>query len=202
MKSNEAMGGAALLIAAAGTVAGMAHHPAGTGAGFIGPAVHGALLLFLVLTAYGFASFAAARGAGRPPILAGLVCYAVAMSGHIAAATINGFIVPALAARNPKGIAPDILGLTWHANQALATLGVVAASGAILLWSFDFLSRPGRETRILGGSGLIAGLGVPVLLATDAIDMNLTGAFIAYALHAGWGAAVGFHLIRGRARAS
>ena len=102
----------------------MAHHPTGLHGGGLGQVVHGAMIVFLALAAFGFASFAAARGAARPAILAGLIAYALALFGHAGAATINGFVVPALAARGAGAGDHAILVLAWEANQALAKLGV------------------------------------------------------------------------------
>lgn len=197
MRSDK-VGGAALIAAAAGTVLAMSQHPAGPNSGALGPAVHAAMIVFLGLTAFGFAAFAAARGASRPAILAGAVCYAIALFGHAGAATVNGFVVPALAARG-EIVGHDIFLLAWEANQALAKLGVIAAGLAVLVWSTDFIGRPSVEARVIGGAGLIAGAAPPLLLLAGVIDMNVAGAILAYAVQAAWGAAVGFHLMRGKA---
>lgn len=199
MQDTQRFGGAALIAAAAGTVLAMAHHPVGAHSGALGPAVHAAMIAFVALTAFGFASFAAARGAARPAILAGLVLYASALFGHVGAATINGFVVPALAGRGPGAVDHDIFLLAWEANQALAKLGVIAASVAFLLWSMDFLRREGAEAKAIGALGLAAGLVPPVLLLGGIIAMNVTGALTVYAIQAAWGALVGVHLFRGAA---
>lgn len=196
MGANERIGGGALLVAAGGTVLAMGHHPSGGDAGLMGQIMHGIMILFLGVTTFGFATFAAARGAARPAILSGIVFYALALIGHTGAATISGFVVPALASRGD--IPHDLFDLAWEANQALASLGVVAAGAAIILWSMDFLTRRSAEARTIGVAGLVAG-GVPaILLLTGVIEMNLSGAFLAYALHGIWGAALGFHLFRGK----
>jgi hypothetical protein len=162
--------------------------------------VHGLLLTFLALTTFGFATLAAARGPG-PAILAGIVCYAFALFGHVGAAMIDGFVVPALAARGAS-VGRDMFLLTWEMNQAFAGLGVIAAGFAILLWSLDFLGRRSGETRAIGALGLAAGGGPAALLLLGAIEMNVTGAMLAYSAHAAWGAAVGVHLLRGKARST
>ena len=105
--------------------------------------------------------------------------------------------MPSLAERG--SIPHEIIDLAWEANQALAGLGVIAAGAAILLWSLDFLGRGGAEARVIGTAGLIAGTLPAVLLIVDVIEMNFAGAFLAYALQAAWGAAVGFHLVRRKA---
>lgn len=196
MNVNRRIGGLALIVAAAGTIVGMAHHPTSVEAGLLGPTVHGALIFFLALTAFGFASFAVDRGGSRSAILGGIVCYAIGLFGHLGAATINGFIVPALAADGAYRTGGELAAFAWSANQALATLGVVAAGAAITLWSLDLLWRPGVETRVIGLTGIVAGIAAPALLAADLLAMNVAGASLLYALQAGWGALVGVHLIR------
>ena len=197
MQVNERAGGVALVVAGAGIVLGMAHHPTHLGPGLMNQLIHGVLLGFLGLTTFGFATLAAARGP-RPTILAGAVCYAFALFGHVGAATIDGFVVPALAARGAV-VGRDLFLLSWDMNQALATLGVVAAGLAILFWSADFLTRRGPEPRLIGALGVLSGAGPVGLLAAGAINMRVSGALIAYACHAAWGAAVGIHLLRSKA---
>lgn len=199
MEDTQRFGGAALIAAAAGTVLAMAHHPVGAHSGALGPAVHAAMIAFVAMTAFGFAAFAAARGPARPKILAGIILYALALFGHVGAATINGFVVPALAGRGPGLIDNDIFLLAWEANQALAKLGVIASSLAFLFWSLDFLGRSGAEARAIGMIGLAAGILPPALLLAGTIDMDVAGAFLAYAAQAAWGACVGLHLVRRRA---
>lgn len=201
MASSERIGGTALLVAAAGTVAAMAHHPSGPGAGSLAVIVHAAMIGFIALIAFGFAAFAAARGAARPTILAGAICYAIALFGHVGAATVNGFVVPALAARD-AAIGHDILLFAWEANQALARIGVIATGLAFILWSIDFLRRRGIETRLIGAVGLLAGAVPAALLLTGLVAMNVAGASLIYALQAAWTALVGLHLVRGRASAA
>ena len=199
--SGDRVAGAALLSAAAASVLAMAHHPTSAHSGALGPLVHGAMIVLIALMAFGFAHFSIRRGLGRPEILAGLVAFGVALFGHVGAATINGFVVPALASRVHGAPGHDVFLIAWQLNQALARLGVFAAGAAYLLWSVDFLRRPGAEPRLIGLAGLLAG-GVPaVLLALGAVRMDVAGAVTVYTAHAAWAALVGFHLIRGKLEA-
>lgn len=190
--------GIGMAAAAAGTILAMAHHPSGAHADGLGGLVHGAMILFLAVLAWGFLHFARRRGLARPAMLAGLVAYGVSMFAHVGAATINGFVVPALAARGHGAVGHDIFLLAWEANQALARLGVYATGAGFMLWGADLLRGPGGETRLLGALGLIAGAVPAGLLAFGWIGMNLAGAFAVYAAHAAWSALVGVQLIRGR----
>ena len=176
----------------------MAHHPSGAHAGGLGGLVHGAMILFLAVLAWGFLTFALRRGAARPAILAGLAAYGVSAFAHFGAATLNGFVVPALAARGHGAVGHDVFLFAWEANQALARLGVYATGAAFVLWGADLLRGPGRDTRALGAIGLLAGAVPAAMLAFGWIGMNVAGAFTAYAAHAAWSALVGVQLMRGR----
>ena len=193
---GDRIAGAALIAGAAGSVLAMAHHPTGAHGGPLGPIVHGAMILLLGAMAFGFLTFCLRRGPARPAILAGLLAYGVSLFAHVGAATINGFVVPALAARGAGAVDHDIFLLAWESNQALARLGVAATGLAFIFWSVDFLRRPGVEPRLIGALGLLAGAVPIALLAAGAIRMDVAGAFIVYAAHAAWAALVGLHLWR------
>jgi hypothetical protein len=192
---QDKIAGLALISAAAATIFAMGHHPHGLQTPMLGRIVHGALILFLLINTFGLTIFARQQGAARSPVLAGLLCLALAAFGHVGAATINGFVMPALAARDGTG--RDVFLLAWEANQALATLGVVATSAAISLWSVDLLSRPCPMRWTVGGFGLAAGIVPPALLLTGLITMNVTGAFICYGVQAAWSVLLGVRLLRG-----
>lgn len=187
--------GAALAIAAVGTVAAMGHHPTRLDSGAIGP-VHGILIALLMLMSWGFLHFAFRQGVSRPLILAGLLSYGVGLFGHLGAVTINGFAMPALAGRGPMD--RNILLFAWEVNQALARLGVYMTGVAFLLWSVDLLRERARAAKVVGGLGLLAGAAPLVLLAAGLIQMRVAGAFVAYALHAAWTAVLGVTMLRGR----
>jgi len=196
-RSADRIAGAALIAVAASGVLAMAHHPTSAHAGAIGAIVHSVMILVVAITAFGFAHFALRRGLDRPAMLAGLVAYALALFGHVGAATINGFVVPAVAANGHGAVSHDIFLFAWEANQALARLGVYANAAAFLFWSLDFLRRPGLESRLIGALGLAAGAVPAVLLAAGLIRMNVPGALTAYTAFSAWAALVGLHLWRG-----
>lgn len=195
---RDRIGGGALIVAALGTVLAMAHHPTGMHGGGLNGFVHGAMIALLGVLSFGFARFAQRRGTHRPLILAGAIAYAVALFAHVGAATINGFVVPALASGEPP-VSHDLFRLAWHSNQALAQLGVIATGLAYLGWGSD-LARD-RETRWLGVAGVAAGVVPALLLSTGGIRMDIAGAFIAYAAHALWALLLGATMWRGKASA-
>lgn len=189
-------GGFALIAAGIGTVGAMAHHPSGAHGGALGPIVHGVMILLLALQAFGFAGMAVWRGVSRPLIVAGAVAYAISLFGHVAAATINGFVVPALASRGHGTVGHDIFLFAWQANQAFAKLGVLATSAAYLLWSVDYLTDADRRLKAIGLVGLVTGITPAALLLGGAIRMNVAGAFLSYAVFAAWAVVVGLVMVR------
>lgn len=197
----DRLAGAALVAAAAASVLAMAHHPSSAHGGPLGGIVHGAMIVLLALQVFGFTHFARRRGLARPANLAGLVAYGISLFGHVAAATINGFVVPAIAARGPGAVSHDIFLFAWEANQAFAALGVYATGAAFLLWSLDLLRRDAGWSRLIGLAGIAAGAVPAALLASGAIRLNVGGAFTVYAIHAAWAALVGFKLLREAGRA-
>lgn len=201
-RTADRLAGAALMSAAAASAFTMAHHPSGAHGGALSQIVHGAMIGLLALQTFGFGHFAVRRGLSRPAILAGLVAFAISLFGHVGAATINGFVVPAIAARGSGAVSHDIFLFAWESNQALARLGVFATGAAFALWSLDFLRREGLFPRAIGLLGLAAGIMPAALLAAGAIRMNVSGAFLAYAIHGAWAALVGLWLIRDGAEAT
>lgn len=196
-KAGDRIGGGALIAGAVGVVFTMAHHPTGMHGGGLGGIVHGAMIFLLGLLTFGFARFGQGRGFGQPLILAGAVAYLTSFMAHIGAATINGFVVPALAGGEPA-VSHDLFRFAWHSNQALAKLGVFATGLAYLGWGLDLAQV--RRTRLLGIAGIAAGAIPAALLASGAIRMDVAGAFIAYAAHAVWAALLGAAMWRGLAR--
>lgn len=196
--SGDRLAGGLLIAAAAGSVAAMAHHPSSAHATALGAAVHGTMIVLLATMAFGFTHLALRRGVTRPAVLAGLIAYAFSLFPHAGAATINGFVVPALAARGPAAAGQDIFLFAWEMNQALARIGVYATGAAFIFWSIDFLRRGPSETRAIGVAGLAAGAIPAILLMAGAVRMDLHGAFAVYASHAAWAALVGLHLVRRR----
>lgn len=193
----DRIAGATLIAAAAVSVLAMAHHPTTAHSGALGPLVHTVMLAVLAAQLFGLTHFARRAGLGRSAILAGLVAYGMAAFAHFGAATVNGFVVPALAAR---GAAVDhgFFLFAWEANQALARIGVYATAVAYLFWSLDLVRRPSLEIRIVGSAGILAGAAPAILLGLGVIRMNVTGAALCYAAFGAWAALLGLQMLRGR----
>jgi len=192
VQPDSRLAGAAMIGAALLTVFAMAHHPTGAGGhSNLAQMVHGVMMIVVVVTLAGFTRFATHRGLGRFTVLAALVFYAAGAVANLMAATINGFAVPALAEQD---VSHDLFRLCWELNQAFAYGAVYATSTAFVLWGGDLaLSKSGP--RLLGIAGLAAGLAPAALLAADALDMNVAGAFVVYATQCAFAVAVGVHLM-------
>lgn len=189
--------GAGLCGAAAATVLAMSHHPTGLhGSAHGGDFVHGSMIVLLAVMAVGLFHFALRRGLDKLWILAGVVAYAISLAAHVGAATLNGFVAPALAARGPGAVGHDAFLLVWETNQALARFGVYATGAAFALWSYDFLRRAGPMNLLTGAIGLLSGLLPAAMLLAGALVMNVRGALVIYAVHALWVALVGVQLFR------
>ena len=186
-----------MVAAASASVAAMAHHPASLDAGPINGMLHGLLVFSLLLIAWGFVTFTLRRGIYRPLLLLGLLAYGVGLFGHIGAATVNGFTLPALGAQG-EPIGRDVLLLAWELNQSLARLGVFMTALAYLLWSLDLLRDFSPGSRLTGWSGLLAGAVPPVALITGTLAMDVFGATLVYGLQVAWAALVGTQLMLGR----
>jgi hypothetical protein len=190
--NGDRAAGIALIGAAAFSMLAMAHHPTSRNAGAMIGIVHGAVILFTGMMAFGFTHFARLRGLERPAVLAGLVAYGIGVFATVGAATISGFVTPALAAHAPDA-SHELFDLAWAMNQALAKVGVVAMGAAYALWSLG-LWRRWKPVALLG---LLAG-GVPALLLIGGwIDMHLHSAILVYAAQVLWAALIGWLLLRG-----
>jgi len=158
--------------------------------------VHGTMVVLLSTTFLGFCYYSMRRGLGRPLILAALVAYLLNYFAHIIAATINGFIVPALAERG-QDIPHALFVFAWESNQAFARLGTAATAVAFALWGLDLLLQKNIVARLTGGFGLVGGV-LPLILLLGDATMDVRTALIIYSLHAGFVALVALQLVRRR----
>ena len=121
--------------------------------------VHGVLIALMLTVFFALTEFAWQRGITRPAIRAGLIAYAVGVVAMTGAALVDGFVTPRVAILGAGlraadlSITAQLLNLCILFNQALARLGAIAMSAAIIAWSLDLLLRAGLE-RALGVVGL------------------------------------------------
>ena len=129
-------------------------------------------------------------------MLAGILVYGISFIGHLLAAMINGFIVPAVAAGVEHAGSGDLFILLWQSNQAAATLGIYSASMAFFIWSAFLLRRKRPADLAVGSLGLLVALVPAAALFSGVITLNVDGALFAYGVHAGWTGLVGLQMLR------
>ena len=170
----------------------MSQHPSGSHEGVMTPLVHGGLQV--VMIAQLAAMFVAVRGWGWTLLATSAVLFfAAGQMAGVGAATINGFIVPALGGYDPAELGSGIGPLAWEANQALARLGVIAVGIGFALISTRLWQDSQRALAIFGW---LAGLVPALLLITGQIGMDLHGALFAYITQAAFIVAFGWTAAR------
>ena len=182
-----ALAGSALLAAAL-----MHYHPHGDDTAALIRSAHGGLLLLIMVQPAVMGLVARALGWNLLTALA-LTLFTFGTFGAVLAGTINGFVMPALWEYPEGEIANGVTDLAWQMNQALATLGAIAAGIGIALFGAG-LWRGGW--RFLGGFGLLAGTVPAVLLLSGITDMHFTGAILTYVAYLMWQVALGVALYR------
>jgi hypothetical protein len=182
--ATQRLAGLVLVAAAVGTIIMMSQHPENVHEmGGVGNWVHGAMIALMATLYAGFAFLLWRIWGGSLTLAIGLAAYAISLGANVAAATINGAIVPALAARGHGAVNPDIFVLAWESNQALATLGVYATGAAFLAWSAIWVRESGWP-RIWSAVAVIAAIFPAYALSTGLLTMDLHGALIIYFAHA------------------
>jgi hypothetical protein len=205
--------GAVIVVASAASVLLMTHHPviaAHEAAAVvaelaqkarIAQVVHGALIALTGALVFGLLELGSALGSRRAAVRGAFIAYAAGSAGLIGAALGSGFLVPAVAARyeGASGPAldalPQLLGLATLATRTLASFGVAATSGAILLWSVALLQRPCGFRLATGFLGLASG-GVPLAaLLLGALRLDVRGMTLVVGAQTAWNVAVGAQML-------
>ncbi len=189
----------------------MAHHPSASthepaslaadiaGTATLSRVVHGVLIAIIGAELWAFIVFSARLGRGFAR--AATVAYGIGTGAMIGAALISGFVVSGLGvyyagAPDPAPFA-ELARACMAGNQALAKLGVVAMSAAIVLWSLALLRDPARE-RWIAVVGFVTGLAPAIALFAGAIRLDVHGMLLVVVAQAIWNLAAGTALIRGR----
>jgi len=165
-------------------------------------AVHGAMIAVTVALLFAFSVFSARRGLGDQTVLGGLIGYALGSVGIIAAALIDGFVVPliatAYAADAPAALpgAVAALRLCGAAIQAATAFGLAATSIALALWSINLVRTSAIPVRLTGAVGLIAAVAPAIVFFVTGMTVT-THTLVAIMLpEAIWYGAVGVLLVR------
>lgn len=205
--------GILLLSASVLEVLGMAHHPSVHTSDVsqavvqiaqfstLSAVVHGLLIAFMLLIAYGFVDFAVRRGLHHPLVRAGTLAYGCGVIIMIGAAMTSGFITPGLASlvahATPVDLQIDgqLLLLCRVLNQSCANVAVVAMSVGIVCWSVDLWRSPGLH-RAIGILGCVVGLVPSLALTLGRLHLDVHGMSAVVVVQAAWNIAVAFLLIR------
>jgi phage shock protein PspC (stress-responsive transcriptional regulator) len=165
--------------------------------------VHGALIALMGVIVFGFWGLANRLGLQLATVRLGVVAYSIGTFTMIGAAVVNGFVVPGLAARYAMRPPEDLesvrhlLTLGHEAGQALAAIGVVATSAALLCWSLAMVRRTGT-TRVIGGGGALLGAVTVIAIVTGWLRLNVHGMGAVMLTQSIWTIAVAIQLLRRR----
>ena len=170
----------------------MHYHPHGDDTAGMIRGSHGALLLLIVVQPAVLALVTRALGLNLLTALA-LAFFTFGTLGAVLSGAINGFVMPAMWEYPEGAIAAGVTDLAWQMNQALATLGAIAAGAGIAMFGAA-LWRAGW--RIIGGPGVLAGAVPATLLLTGTTNMQFTGAIVTYVTYLLWLAMLGIALFR------
>lgn len=205
--------GIVLVLSSALAVAAIAHHPTVTRATSrsdvlaqvvrfapLDRAVHAVVIVAACGLLFGVAAFALRRGV-RDGVLAGLIAYAVGTGPAIAAALIDGFLIPAIAARfasaDQQTVRTALVLVTACAAaiQIATKTWLLATSAAIALWSVGLLRERGL-VRAAGAGGIAAtALALGLIAFTGNFDPHSLGVVVlAQTL---WYVSIGALMIRG-----
>jgi hypothetical protein len=165
-------------------------------------AVHGTMILVSGALLFALSVFSVRRGLGNQTVLAGLVLYALGSVAIIAAALIDGFVIPIVAASyaadTPAALpgAVAALRLCAAAIQVASVFGLGAISVALALWSVNLLATAATPVRVTAAVGLIAAVAPTVVFLTT--GMILTAHLLVAIIlpEAIWYGAVGVLLVR------
>jgi hypothetical protein len=203
-----------MILSAVVAVAAVAHHPsvhhAASNADLLAQtirltavdeAVHAVVIVAVCGLLFGLTAFADRRGLRDGAVLAGLVAYAIGTVFAIGAALIDGFLIPAIAARYatapPARIdtALQLLTVCAMTIQIATKTWLLATSFAVVMWS-SVLIRHGSLPRAIGAFGILATAALLGVLAFTA-NINAHTLGLVVVLQTIWYVAIGALMIRG-----
>jgi hypothetical protein len=209
---NTRVSGILLLAGAVGGLVVMLTHPTGhdlmsaaeparRAAGNV--AVHSlalATLPALFLGLWGLGRLLAPSDLGR----AALVLYGFGALATVPAAVMSGFVATDLilgmhgADAASRELAHGLLRFSLLLNRGFYSVGVVAVSLSLLLWSAAIL-RGRRLPRSVAAAGLVVGAAIPAALVSGHLGLGLHGFAVITLGQSAWFAWVGILLLRGPA---
>ena len=162
--------------------------------------VHGTLIVLIAALLFGFTVFAQRCGLHRGVVVFGLIAFALASVAMTGAALLDGFVIPAFAARY-SGASPASIDTALHvltaigaAVQVLTKFAIAATAVAIVSWSAG-LVRASGPPRVAGVVGFVsAAAAVAVLVMTRGLNPHSLGIIVG--LQSIWYGTIGILLIR------
>jgi len=201
-----------MIVAAVVSIIALSHHPSVHGHGAANllaqmarlrasdEVVHAIAIAAAGTQLAGLVVFSLRRGLRKATVVAALVAYAIGTGTIVAAAVIDGFLIPGIAVRTDfasAGAAETALALVRFAViavQACTKVALVAMAVAIVLWSVDIV-RGTVAVRATATVGFVAGAAMlAIALFGGWISAHVVGAVGALATI--WNVAIGALMIR------
>ncbi len=215
-----ALAGAALVAGAAISLVALSHHPSVHGHGgatllvqmarlrAADATVHAVVIAAAGAQLFGLAVFSLRRGLRYESVVGAAVAYAIATAAIVGAAILDGFVIPAVAARavavstaglaaSPSAdvVAPAMISAAATAVQVLTKIALVSMPIAVILWSTSIV----RGTPVLRGVAMLGFVSSAALIGFavfgGSISAHIVGAIGGLAVV--WNIAIGALMIRG-----
>lgn len=207
--------GIALIAASAGGILTMAIHPIAGGAmnaaqidrlAIVSGIAHGIAIASVVVLFLGACGLAQEIAGLDRLSLAGLVVFGFACVAVFIAASVSGFIVPAIMQRMARDIGnmrtwQIVIDGIFQINQAFARIYSVAASVAVILWSVS-IQRNGRLSPRVAIYGYIASALIIVGIGVGHLRLNVHGMAVVWFAQAIWFVTAGVQMCSGKLEAS
>jgi hypothetical protein len=166
--------------------------------------VHGGMLVVLAATLLGFVTVAERLGWRLARVRAAFLVQVLGTLLLGGAALVNGFVAPAFAhevegaAETDLGGVRLVLEALFHGGTTLASVGVIALSIALVLWSMVFVAR-GGAARAIAAFGLLVGVVGSLGILGGHLRLDVHGMGLVVLAQALWNASVAVWLVRTRA---
>lgn len=169
--------------------------------GHLNMVVHGVAIVSIAVLFLGLLGLSRRLGSSDMA-LAALIAWGFSAAAMLSAAVASGFVATGVFERlleaeaSARGTYETLVWFTGLMNRGYATVGVMASSAAILLWSLDILRTRGLP-RPAGLAGAVVGVIVPLALWTGHLRLDVHGFGMVVLLQAGWMIWIGSVMLKG-----
>lgn len=163
--------------------------------------IHGILLSLLLLSSTCLLALRDRLGPNRLLVRFGLTALLLGTAGAVAAALINGFIIPNLTVKFAHATPEELsalqpcLALAREVGATFARLSIFGLSLCTTAWSLRLLAFPGSR-RIIAALALVCGLVPLALHAAEHLHINVAGYTLFAFINAAWYTLAGITLLR------